>query len=96
MRVSSLTHEKSFKSLQDLPEFEFDTYEKLLKRIKGISFAQETAKDKKMFKVQKLPKNIKTWKEYRDILLLAYPDAEKKKILDAANVLYKIEPEFKY
>lgn len=82
MRVSSLTHEKSFKSIQDLPEFEFETYEKLLKRIKGISFAQETAKDKKMFKVQKLPKNIKTWKEYRDILLLAYPAAEKKKIFE--------------
>lgn len=80
MRVSSLTHEKSFKSIQDLPEFEFDTYEKLLKRIKGISFAQETAKNKKMFKVQELPKNYKTWKEYRDFLLLTYPDESKKGI----------------
>lgn len=80
MRVSSLTHEKSFKSIQDLPEFEFDTYEKLLKRIKGISFAQETAKDKKMFKVQTLPQNYKSWREYRDFLLATYPDEDKKPI----------------
>lgn len=82
IRVSSLTHEKSFKSIQDLPEFEFDTYEKLLKRIKGISFAQETAKDRKMFKVQKLPKNYKSWREYRDFLLLTYPDESKKPIFE--------------
>lgn len=80
IRVSSLTHEKSFKSIQDLPEFEFDTYEKLLKRIKGISFAQETAKDKKMFKVQELPKNYKSWRDYRDFLLTTYPDESKKAI----------------
>lgn len=82
IRVSSLTHEKSFKSIQDLPEFEFDTYEKLLKRIKGISFAQETAKDKKMFKVQTLPKNYKSWQEYRDFLLATYPDGSKKTIFE--------------
>lgn len=77
MRVSSLTHEKSFKSIADLPEFEPDTYDKLLKRIKGISFAQETAKNKKMFKVQKLPKAYKSWREYRDFLLETYPDKSK-------------------
>lgn len=69
LRVSSLIHEKSFKSIQDLPEFEPKTYEKLQERIKGISFAQETAKDKKSMKVQKLPKNFKTWLDYRDFLL---------------------------
>lgn len=82
MRVSSLVHEKSFKSIQDLPEFEFDTYEKLMKRTNGISFAQETAKDKKMFKAQKLPKNYKSWREYRDFLLATYPDTEKKPIFE--------------
>lgn len=82
IRVSSLTHEKSFKSIQDLPEFEFETYEKLLKRIDGISFVQETAKDKKMFKVQKLPKNFKTWREYRDFLLMTYPNEDRKKIFE--------------
>lgn len=80
MRVSSLTHEKSFKSIADLPEFEPQTYEKLLKRIKGVSFAQETAKNKKMFKVQKLPKAYKTWIEYRNFLIETYPDKEKLQI----------------
>lgn len=82
MRVSSLTHEKSFHSIKELPEFEFDTYEKLLKRIKGISFAQETAKDSKMFKVQKLPKNFKSWKEYKNFLLDTFPEKEKKYIFE--------------
>lgn len=77
MRVSSLTHEKSFKSIADLPEFEPETYDKLLKRIKGISFAQQAAKNKKMFKVQKLPKAYKSWREYRDFLLETYPDKSK-------------------
>lgn len=80
MRVSSLCHEKSFKSIQDLPEFEPKTYDKLLKRAKGISFAQETAKDKTMFKCQKLPKNYKTWIAYRDFLLQTYPDKEKLEV----------------
>jgi len=80
MRVSSLIHEKSFQSIVDLPEFEMNTYNKLCKRIQGINFAQETGKNSEMFKVRKLPKNYKTWSEYRDFLLETYPDKEKKKI----------------
>jgi predicted phosphoadenosine phosphosulfate sulfurtransferase len=80
MRISSLIHEKAFKSICELPEFEPKTYEKLCGRLKGITFAQETGKNKKMFRIQKLPKKYKTWKEYRDFLLLTYPDKEKKKI----------------
>ena len=82
MRVSSLTHEKAFKSIQELPEFEFATYEKLVKRIAGISFAQETARDKKMFRVLELPKNYNTWKEYRDSLLASYPVPEHKAVFE--------------
>lgn len=77
MRVSSLVHERSFKSLCDLPEFEPKTYDKLLKRIDGISFAQETGKSRKMFKVQKLPKNYRSWIDYRDFLMMTYPDPDK-------------------
>jgi len=77
IRCSSLIHEKSFKSICDLPEFEPKTYEKLLKRIKGISFAQETGKQAKMFKARKLPKNYTSWRQYRDFLLATYPDSEK-------------------
>lgn len=77
LRVSSLLHEKSFKSIQELPEYEPKTYEKLLARAKGISFAQETAKDKKMFACRKLPKNFKKWADYRDFLLETYPVPER-------------------
>ena len=82
MRISSLIHERSFKSLCDLPEFEPKTYEKLTRRIKGITFAQETGKNAKVFKARKLPKNFKSWIAYRDFLLSTYPDASKKPIFE--------------
>lgn len=80
MRVSSLIHEKSFKALCDLPEFEPKTYERLLKRTKGIALAQETGRNKKLFKCQRLPKNFKSWVAYRDFLLDTHSDAERKPI----------------
>jgi predicted phosphoadenosine phosphosulfate sulfurtransferase len=80
MRVSSLIHEKAFKSIVDLPEFEPDTYNRLTKRIKGIELAQETGKSAKLFRVRKLPKNFKTWGSYRDFLLETYPDSHKKEV----------------
>ena len=80
IRLSSLIHEKSFKSICELPEFEPKTYNKLLDRIQGISFAQETAKNSKMFKARKLPKNYKSWGDYKNFLLDTYPDKEKKEI----------------
>ena len=80
MRVSSLIHERSFKSLCDLPEFEPKTYARLCKRIKGIALAQETGKNAKLFRARKLPKNFKSWIAYRDFLLQTYPDPSKKDI----------------
>lgn len=80
IRVSSLIHEKSFKALVELPEFEPKTYDKLLKRVKGISIGNLYGKDTIMMKAQKLPKNFKTWIEYRDFLLETYPDETKKHI----------------
>lgn len=80
IRVSSLIHEKAFKALVELPEFEPKTYDRLLKRIDGISVGHIYGKDKAMMRVQKLPKNYKTWREYRDFLLATYPDPEKKEI----------------
>lgn len=82
MRVSSLVHERAFKSLCDLPEFEPKTYAKLQKRIKGIALAQEQGKSAKLFRASKLPKNFKTWKAYRDFLLATYPDSAKKPIFE--------------
>lgn len=80
MRTSSLIHEKSFKAITELPEFEPKTYNRLLKRIKGISFAQETAKSAKMFRVRALPKNFRSWRVYRDFLLETYPDPPNKHV----------------
>lgn len=82
IRVSSLIHEKSFKSLVELPEFEPKTYDKLLKRIKGISIGNLYGKDNKMLKARKLPKNYNSWLEYRDFLLETYPDTNKKWIFE--------------
>jgi len=82
IRVSSLIHEKSFKALVELPEFEPKTYNRLLKRIKGISIGNLYGKDSKMLRVSKLPKNFKTWIAYRDFLLATYPDPERKPIFE--------------
>ena len=48
IRVSSLIHEKSFKALVELPEFEPKTYDRLCKRIKGIQVGHLYGKDAKM------------------------------------------------
>ncbi len=82
IRVSSLIHEKSFKALVELPGFEPETYNRLLRRIKGISIGNLYGKDNKMLRVSKLPKNFSTWIEYRDFLLQTYPDPEKKQIFE--------------
>lgn len=77
IRVSSLIHEKSFKAICELPEFEPKTYNKLLKRLKGISVANLYGKESVMMKCRKLPKNYNSWIEYRDFLLKTYPDKDK-------------------
>lgn len=78
IRVSSLIHEKSFKALVELPEFEPKTYDKMLKRIDGIESGHLYGKDPKLFRCRKLPKNFKSWRQYRDFLLETYPDESKK------------------
>lgn len=81
MRISSLIHEKSFKALCDLPEFEPNTYDKLIKRAKGIILAQETGKNNKLFRARKLPKNFRSWRAYRDFLLETHPEPDKRDIM---------------
>lgn len=93
MRVSSLIHERAFKSIVDLPEFEPKTYERLTKRIKGIALAQETGKAAKLFRVSKLPKNFKSWMAYRDFLLKTHPD-DKNRETFAARFARHLNNEF--
>lgn len=78
IRVSSLVHEKAFKSLVELPEFEPKTYDRLLKRVGGIQIGNLYGKDAKMLRARKLPKNYESWREYRDFLLGTYPDPAHK------------------
>lgn len=88
IRVSSLVHEKSFRALVELPEFEPKTYDKLVKRVKGIEVGHLYGKDPRMLRVRKLPKNYKTWREYRDFLLATYPDENKKAIFEKRFARY--------
>jgi predicted phosphoadenosine phosphosulfate sulfurtransferase len=80
MRVSNLIHEKSYKCLTDLPKYEPNTYNKLTKRISGISTAQRYASEKLIFNNKKLPKHYKTWKEFRDFLLKNIKNEKHKAI----------------
>lgn len=82
IRVSSLIHEKSFKALVELPEFEPKTYDKLLKRIQGISIGHIYGKENLMLRVRKLPKNYNSWMQYMNFLLSTYPDETKKSIFE--------------
>lgn len=82
IRVSSLIHEKSFRALVDLPEFEPKTYNKLLKRVKGINVGHIYGKDAKMLMARSLPKNYKSWLHYRDFLMDTYPCQDKKQIFE--------------
>lgn len=81
MRVSNLIHEKSFKALTDLQEFEPETYEKLIKRLGGVHCAALYAKDEYVYSADKLPANYKTWGEYRDYLLKTTPIDRKDRFI---------------
>ena len=80
MRVSSLIHERAFKSLVELPEFEPQTYDKLMARTKGIQVGNIYGKDDLMLKCRKLPKNYDNWIQYRDFLLSTIKDESIRQI----------------
>lgn len=78
MRVSYLMHEHSFRCLTDLPEFEPQTFERLCKRVSGVDSAMRYAKEKSMYKADKLPEHYKNWKEFRDFLIEGHPNKKQK------------------
>lgn len=78
MRVSNLIHEKSYKCLTDLPRYEPETYNKLCKRIGGISTAARYASEKLVFNNKTLPKHYKKWIEFRDFLVNGLENEEHK------------------
>jgi predicted phosphoadenosine phosphosulfate sulfurtransferase len=73
MRVSNLIHEKSFNCLTDLQELEPETYEKVLKRIKGSHIAALYAKESMIFNAQELPASFNSWLDYRNHLIQTSP-----------------------
>jgi predicted phosphoadenosine phosphosulfate sulfurtransferase len=77
-RVSNLVHEKAFRCLTDLQELEPETFDRLEERLKGVHTAAMYGKENLIYSIQSLPKNFKTWKEYKDFLLSSiHPDLKK-------------------
>lgn len=79
-RVSNLIHEKAYKSLATLQEFEHDTYEKLAKRLRGVRTAGIYAEENTIYSNVKRPDGFNTWKEYRDYLLETMPENGRKQV----------------
>ena len=79
MRVSNLIHEKAYKSLATLQEFEHETYEKLQKRLTGVHLAGLYADEKTILNAKELPKAFKDWKSYRDFMIETSPISSEKR-----------------
>jgi len=73
MRVSNLIHEKSFRSLTQLQEFEPETYDRLVERLGGVHCAALYAEDRYIYSVDELPPAYDSWCDYRDYLLETTP-----------------------
>ena len=80
MRLANLIHTKSYECLRLLQEFEPENVDKMLDRIPGLATAQEYAGRLGVYKVDTLPKDFSTWKEFRDYLLDTLPNREHAKI----------------
>jgi predicted phosphoadenosine phosphosulfate sulfurtransferase len=76
IRVSNLIHEKSFRCLTLLQEFEPDTYNKLVERLPGVQTAALYGEEQSVYNAKKLPEAFKTWAEYRDHLITSMPDRQ--------------------
>jgi len=73
MRVSNLIHEKSFRCLTDLQEFEPDTYDRLVRRIGGVHAAALYGREAMVYDAKERPARFATWRAYRDYLLETTP-----------------------
>ena len=79
MRVSSVHHECSLRSLYILQEIEPDTWDAVTKRVHGANSAGHLKAE--AFGVSGLPPIFKDWKEYRDHLLntlVTNPKSQRK------------------
>lgn len=67
MRVSSLHHETSLRAIFYMQEAEPETFNKLTRRLSGISTAKHMGAED--YYITNLPFMFNNWKEYRDFLL---------------------------
>lgn len=81
-RVSNLIHEKAYGSLASLQEFEPETYERLMKRLKGVQTAARYANESTVYSTHVLPSKFGSWLEYRDYLLQTIPDHGRKHVFE--------------
>ena len=80
MRVSSLIHETSAEhALKILQEIEPDTYDKLTRRIGGVSTYSKLMDD---IRVYELPVAFASWAEYKNYLIDNVVDPSKREIFD--------------
>lgn len=68
MRISALIHETAWNAIDDLQEFEPQTYNRFCRRVAGVN-AMSHAFDYASVVPKELPFMFKDWKEYRDYLL---------------------------
>lgn len=73
MRVSNLIHEKSFRCLVDLQEFEPSTFDRLVRRLGGVHCAALYAREGAILDAKDLPAGFASWRSYRDYLLDTTP-----------------------
>ena len=97
MRVSNLHHETSFTSLYYLQEIEKDTWEKLCKRLPGVSTVGNL-KDDAYKAPTELPWMFQSWVEYRDHLLkyICLEESQRQKFRNKfarIDIKYRLFPE---
>jgi predicted phosphoadenosine phosphosulfate sulfurtransferase len=80
MRVSFLVHEQSFKAMTRLQEIEPDTFERLIRRLRGAHTAALYAEEP-IFGALKLPSAFASWREYRDHLTATTPLEQMPRML---------------
>lgn len=78
MRVSNVTHETAVNSIYIMQEIEGDLYNRLTKRLSGISTISQMKSD--AYTVKELPFMFKSWEEYRDYLTEKLIAEKDKKI----------------
>lgn len=73
MRVSNLIHERSFRCLAYLQEYEPSTYDVLVRRLSGVHSAALYALEDYVFDAKTLPAAFDSWRAFRDHLLATTP-----------------------